>query len=391
MAMAARFDELHDLAAKATGMDDFGTSDYVAPLRHLLDDYDRHNNFPASGEQVIVADLVGQLAGRLFAQSGFKSRPELADAPVEKPLFILGMARTGTTALLRLLSRDPATQSLPLWLAMTPMPRPPRDTWDSHPCYQQVVQGLAQLHEMSPEFKRIHPMAADEPDECRVVLTQSLWSPTMASLASAPSYADWCLTSDARYAYCYYRRVLGLIAAGNNSRWLLKCPTNLWGLDALLDVFPDANIVFTHRDVVTSMNSTASMVYHVRRMRDPDITPEKAGRELLANWGRALDKAEKVRQRHDSSRFFDVHVSQIQSDPLGTVERIYRHFDMPFPEQTRAALAHHSAGDPRMGHGDHQYANTDFGFTAEDVKAAVGEYHERNRAVEALNPSARKN
>ena len=144
MAMAARFDELHDLAAKATGMDDFGTSDYVAPLRHLLDDYDRHNNFPASGEQVIVADLVGQLAGRLFAQSGFKSRPELADAPVEKPLFILGMARTGTTALLRLLSRDPATQSLPLWLAMTPMPRPPRDTWDSHPCYQQVVQGLAQ-------------------------------------------------------------------------------------------------------------------------------------------------------------------------------------------------------------------------------------------------------
>lgn len=384
MGLLSRFDELHELAAQASGLDDFGAADYVEPMRQLLADYDRHNRIPPEGEALIAGDIIGQLVGRLFAQSGFKSHPEFAQAAIEKPLFVIGMARTGTTALLRLLSKDPAAQSLPLWLASTPMPRPPRETWESHPCYRQIAQGLRQLDEMLPEFKHIHPMVADEADECRIVLGQSFWSPGMASLATTSDYADWCLAGDARYAYRDYRRTLGLVAGGDRRRWVLKCPTHSWGLDALLDVFPDANIVFTHRDVTTSMASTASMVHCLRGTREPQVGPEQIGREILAHWGRALDKAEKVRQRYDPARFVDVHVRQMQTNPVGTVERIYRHFGLPFSAEARTAMARELGRDPRVGHGDHRYAPDYFGLDEHKVRAGVGDYWERNRAMEAV-------
>lgn len=379
MGFLSQFEALHELASKATGLNDFGTTDYVEPLKLMLSNYDKYSHFSQVGEQIISAGIVGPLVGRLMAQQGFKTRPELLQTPIEKPIILVGMMRTGSTALHRLMAKDPANQWVPPWLACMPMPRPPRETWESNPGYQQMVQGFEQINQMNPKIMQAHPMSAGEADECRFVLDQTFWSPGNAAMSVIPEYAEWCLSSDARYAYEYYRKVLGLISGGSDKRWVLKNPCHLWGLDALLDVFPDACIVFTHRNLKSSMPSTGSLIYEGRSLTESDLKREQQVRDALILWARSLDKTERIRKQRDPSRFFDVCIEQIDADPAGIVESIYDHFNLPMTEQSRQWLRQDVQAAPKSGFTGQKISLADYGLTEQHVYASVGEYYERYR------------
>jgi Sulfotransferase family len=383
MSFVTRIDAYHEQAIAASGgLSDFGAPDYLEPMRMLLSDVDAHCRLSPLGEQVVTGNIIGHLVGRLVAHDGFKRHPEYAGAAVEKPLIIVGAMRTGTTALQSLLLSCPDNQGLELWLANAPMPRPSSETWESNLWYQHNVKALEQFYQAAP-IKGAHPMQADRPDECFWVLDHTLWSPPKSMFITVPRYLDWCLEADASYAYRYYRKVLGLIAGGSSKRWVLKSPCNIWGLDALLNVFSDACVVFTHRDIMTAMTSTASVAYAIHHPIEPDLTPAQIGKQVVRDWGRALDKAEKVRSKHDPARFVDVHAGQLQSDPVGTVERIYQHFKLPFSEENRQRLEQQSRTDPRAGHVVRQYKPEDFGLKRDEVIAQVGDYHERLISLEA--------
>ncbi len=381
MGFLSRFDEFHDIAAKASGLSDFGSDDYHDPMRLLLSDYDRHMDFNDFGVQMISGEIIGRLVGRLMTEQGLKSNPASINAPITPPLVVIGMARTGTKALQRLLSKDPAMQSLPLWLGCTPMPRPPRDTWAGNPCFQQVAQGLDQMYAQSPAIRSYHPMSADEPDECRFALNHSFWAPDCSTTAIVPAYADWVLNGDARYAYRYYRRALNVIGTGDDRRWLLKDVCHLFNLDAFLDEFPDACVVFTHRDPIISLTSVTSLVYLLRQLREKTVDPVAHGRLSLDTWARAMDRAETVRRKCDPARFVDVHNDEFHADPIGTIERIYQHFGLPVSDAARAAWKARVSADPTSGHGKHEYKPEDFGLGRQTVDEAVGEYQARYQGV----------
>jgi hypothetical protein len=219
-------------------------------------------------------------------------------------------------------------------------------------------------------------------DECRLITEQTFWACGAASMATAPDYGRWCLETDATYAYRYHRQVLGLIAGGDSRRWLLKCPIHIWGLDSLLKVYPDANIVYTHRRVEESLGSTASMVWLLRRMRQEGITPEQVGGDILRLWGNALRKTEEVRASIDPARILDISLHDTRTDPIGTVERIYRHFDIPVEEAGLAAMRQFIDADPKAGHGGHRYTPEFFGLTERAVADVIGEESvARNRAI----------
>lgn len=383
MNFLSHFDLFHEQAAAATGFDDFGPNDYVEPMRLLLADYDRHAHFSETGAAMVAGEIVGKLVGRLLAQQGFKAQPQIADARVEKPIIIIGMPRTGTTTLHRLMAAYPDTQGLELWLGAMPMPRPPRETWENHPVYRQVAQQLGQLLEMNPTIASIHPMSADQPDECRQALDQTFWATTMAQTATAPEYFEWCLETDARYAYRYYRQVLALVAGNDRRRWLLKNPDHLFALDALLDAFPDACIVQTHRNLAQSMPSVCSLSYEVLRLREPERQRGDHGRYMRI-WLRALEKAEAVRRKADPARFFDVHNDDIHCDPLGTVERIYAHFGLPISDAARASWRQRVAADPRGGHGIHRYNFEDWGLSTQEIYNQAPHYRERYEALRGV-------
>ncbi|MET0545358.1 MAG: sulfotransferase [Caulobacterales bacterium] len=380
MSFVSRFDEFHEQAAAAIGLSDFGPNDYQAPLRILLDDLDASARFSPEGAQIGAGTIIGKLVGRLFTEQGFKTYPQFAAARIEKPIIIIGMPRTGTTALQRIMAADPAIQALDLWLGSMPMPRPPRETWENNPVFQGVRAGLDQMLGLNPRIKDIHPLFPEQPDECRAALDQTFWATSLAQTMSAPNYGEWCLAADATYAYERYHQILRLIAGGDKRRWLLKNPDHIWALDALLTAFPDACIVQTHRDLAISMPSVCSLSYEVSRLYAPDKSRLQHGDETRI-WMRALEKAEAVRSTADPARFFDLHNDEIQADPVGAVERIYAHFGMPVDDGARHAWHARIQDDPRSSHGVHRYNLQDWGLTAAGVWAEAKTYHKRYVAL----------
>jgi len=382
MRFDAQFDRYHEEARAATGLEDFGANEYHAALRLLLSELDEHMRFNAVGIAMIHADITQRLCGRLLAVAGFKAHAASIDAPLLRPLVIIGMARTGTTALFRLLLEDDNFQSLPMWLACAPMPRPPRHAWDGNPWFQSVRQGLEQMYEFSPAIREAHPMAAEAADECRFAMNHVFWSPDYVSTATVPAYMDWIVDGDARDAYRYHRRVLNLIAAGDSRCWLLKDPCHLYNLDSLLAVYPDARIICTHRDPMVSCASVASLTFLLRSIREDQPDPIAHGKLTLASWGRPLDQFERRRCKYDPRQFIDVHHDAIRRDPIATVERVYRHFGMPVTDSLRAAWTRRVLSDPKSGHGAHRYTPEQFGFTPDLLRKACGAYYGRYAQAE---------
>lgn len=377
MTLVSQIDAMHEQAAKLIGLDDFGANDYLEPLRLLMADHDRLGL--RGTEPLTFGATVGSLVARLIAHDNFKRYPQYLQTKIEKPLIITGLPRTGSTSLHRLLAKDPHCQYLVPWLGNAPQPRPPRETWEQNPGYQMTHQGLEALYASAPVLRGMHPMQAGEADECRFAMEPSFWSPALAFSAVVGDYARWVEQSDARPAYAYYRKVLGLIAGDDRRQWILKDPTtHPWAPQRLLETFPDARIVWTHRDPATAIASVADMLLHARRQR-AEVSVAQNGREHVQMWSVAIERLTRALEELPDSQIIHIHIDELQADPAGTAERIYRYFDMPVAEDTRAAWQNHARRDARSGHAEHHYRPEDAGVERAALEAQMPEYCARYR------------
>ncbi|GAA5112152.1 sulfotransferase [Haloechinothrix salitolerans] len=368
--------DLHDSATKVTGLDDFGDDVYLEGLEVLLDSYEREAELTPLGNSIMRASLRGALVARLLAEAAWRQYPDHADIPIERPIFVTGLSRTGTTALHRLLTADPAHQGLELWLTDVPQPRPPRETWVDDPIYQQIKAGYDKHHAENPDFMGLHYTSADSVEECWRLLRQSMKSVSEECLAYVPSYSRWLSEQDWTDAYARHRRLLQLIGRNEpGKRWVLKNPSHLFALDELLAVYPDALIVQTHRPPSTTLASTCSLSLAATDGWSAAFTPEVIGRTQLDLWARGLATFAEARTRHDPARFCDVDYDDFVADPVGTAEGIYRHFGLPLSDAARAEMRRvdaESRTGPRKP--SHQYALSDFGLTAAQVEERFADY-----------------
>ncbi|MDT5173064.1 MAG: hypothetical protein QOG37_315 [Mycobacterium sp.] len=365
-------DDLHASAAKLTGLDDFGSDDdnYREALGVLLDSYQREAGLTVLGSKMNRFFLRGALVARLLSESAWKQYPAYADVPVQRPIFVTGLPRTGTTALHRLLGADPAHQGLHLWLAEFPQPRPPRDTWESNPWYRQLDAQFSQHHEENPEYTGLHFMAAYELEECWQLLRQSLHSVSYETLAHLPSYAQWLSHQDWTPSYQRHRRNLQLIGLNDgDKRWVLKNPSHLFALDALMATYPDALVIQTHRPVETIMASMCSLAQHTAEEWSTNFAGAQIGADAVETWSRGLERFNSARAQYDSAQFCDVDYHQLIADPLGTVAEVYRHFGLPLTDEARQAMkASHAESQTGPRAPKHKYSLADYGLTAEAVK-----------------------
>ena len=253
-------DDLHASATRRAGLNDFGPDDYTDGLAVLLDSCAREAGLTPLGSKAQRAVLRGALTARLSSEAAWQANPEYARVPVEAPIFITGLPRTGTTALHRLLTADPATQGVQMWLAEVPQPRPPSHTWADNPVFRSIQAGYSRHHVEHPEFMGVHYIAADQVEECWQLLRQSMRSISFECLAHLPSYSAWLREQDWTAPYRRHRRnlqMIGLHDAGK--RWVLKNPSHLFALDALLEVYPDALVIQTHRAPRTAIASVCSL------------------------------------------------------------------------------------------------------------------------------------
>ncbi len=365
-------DDMHASATKLTGLDDFGVDDdnYREALGVLLESYQRDANLTGLGSKMNRFFLRGALVARLFSESAWKQYPQHAHVAVERPIFVTGLPRTGTTILHRLLGADPVHQGLHLWLAEFPQPRPPRDTWESNPWYSQLNAQFTQHHEENPEYTGLHFMAAYELEECWQLLRQSLHSVSYETLSHLPTYSQWLSQQDWTPSYQRHRRNLQLIGLNDaEKRWVLKNPSHLFALDALLETYPDALVIQTHRPVETILASMCSLAQHTAEGWSTTFSGAQIGADAMETWSRGLERFNTVRAKHNPAQFYDVDYHDLIADPFGTVANVYGHFDMALTGEARKAMEDsHAESQTGARAPKHKYSLADYGLTAEEVK-----------------------
>ncbi|WP_430331907.1 sulfotransferase family protein [Rhodococcus sp. ACT016] len=369
-------EDLHASATRMTGLDDFGDDDYTEALGVLLDSYARDEDLTPFGSKISRVFLRGALVARLLSEAAWKQFPGHADVPIERPIFVTGLPRTGTTALHRLLTVDPAHQGLEMWLTEMPQPRPPRDTWESNPVFQAIEQQFSQHHIDHPEFMGVHFMSAGEVEECWQLLRQTFKSVSYECLANLPTYSAWLEGQDWTNAYARHRKNLQLIGLHDQDRrWVLKNPSHLFALDELMTVYPDALVIQTHRPPRTIVPSVCSLAEQATEGWSNKFRGEVIGRSQLDLWARGLEDFTAARAKYDPAQFIDVDYNDFVGDPLGTVEKVYSHFSIPMTEQAHRAMEDMHA-ESRSGSRKpaHKYTLEEYGLTAEEVDERFGDY-----------------
>jgi hypothetical protein len=369
-------EDLHASATKITGLTDFGDDDYLDGLRVLLESYAREAALTPLGNRVKRSFLRGALVARLLSEASWRQYPEAASVPIERPIFVTGLPRTGTTALHRLLTVDPAHQGLDMWLTELPQPRPPRETWAANPVYARIQAAFDQHHVEHPEFMGLHYMSADQVEECWQLLRQSMASISFECLAHLPTYSAWLAGHDWTAAYQRHRHNLQLIGLPDaDRRWVLKNPSHLFALDALFEAYPDALVIQTHRAPRTAMASVCSLAEAATAGWSTSFRGEIVGRDQLDLWARGLDTFRASRAGRDQAQFYDVEYAAFVADPIGTVEGVYAHFGIPLSPEARAAMVALDAESRSGGRAPaHRYTLADFGLTADEVDARFADY-----------------
>jgi len=299
------------------------------------------------------------------------------ETPVDRPLVIVGLPRTGTTLLFNLLSMDPTTRAPLDWEVERPVPPPEEATYRTDPRIREVAASLAELDRIAPHFRHIHEIGAEIPQECVAILSGAFLSEQFDTMFDLPSYMAWMEAQSFAPAYRYHRLYLQVLQHRyRKERWVLKTPGHLPVLEDLLAEYPDACVIHTHRDPAKVVPSVASLCYTLRTAGSDHVDPAAIGRQQSALWKRNLDRAMAARRGPEGrrERFFDVQFAEVLEDPIGLVGRIYAHFDIPFGEDARAAMEAHLRDNPRGKHGTHRYDPEDFGLSAEGLREQFADY-----------------
>ena len=357
-----------------------GAPSWREPLDVLVGSLNADAGLSALGELILTDQLVKPLANRFMVDDWHARHPELADAPIDRPVFILGLPRTGTTLLSYLLDGDPDNRSLRRWEAFDAVPPPePTAVEDDDPRVGIARSEMDALYATSPEFKAIHFETAEGPTECVTVLAGDYRSMQFETLANVDAYGEWLDDCDYTSAYRHHRRTLQVLQSRSPGRWVLKSPVHNLSLDHLLATYPDATLVVTHRDPARVVVSLANLVRVLTGLGSDADRSDYLGRRWLHMVSLMLDRQAGVRAQLGESapntgRFIDIDYHDLTRDPVGTVTGLYDRLGWPVTEQAARRFADYASANPQHVHGAHAYRATDFGLHAQELAERFADY-----------------
>jgi hypothetical protein len=365
-------------ACRREGLEDFGEQSFRAGLRELLGAIEAEAHLTPVGRWITRKRLVGMLRNRLRAERLFREHPEILELEITPPVVISGMQRTGTTLLHRLLAADPETRALSAWEALNPAPLQGWRMGGPDPRIRTARLSQRALALMAPDFFAVHPVEAEAPEEDVLLLDYSFLSTVPEATLRVPSFSRWLEQQDVLPAYRYLKKLLQLLQwQRSGKRWVLKSPHHLEYLDALLEVFPEARIVHTHRDPAVTQASFCSMIAHGRGVFSDHVDPHEIGQEWLRKVGRLVRRALDTRRRRGDGLFVDVYYRDLMKDPIAQIERIYEFAGIPLTPEARELIEDARRVNFRNRYGIHRYRLEDFGLTRKQVAEEYSEYRER--------------
>jgi Sulfotransferase family len=369
-------EQLVNAAVEATGFDDFGEEGWRGGLDRLVDALREEAALNDIGFVAAAKELKYHLIARLGIVDHRRREPEIAEGDVLPPLVIVGQARTGTTILHDLLAQDPVARVPLTWEVERPSPPPEAATYQTDPRIGAVDARIAAVRAVMPDLFGMHPMGAQLGQECVCITASQFLSVLFATEYRIPSYARWVFDeADHAPAYRWHRAFLQHLQSRHpTDRWVLKSPGHIWTLAELDTEYPNAMLVQTHRDPLRIIASVTSMYTTLRRVTSDAVDH----REIAAEWAEhiidGLDRSVTARGNGtvDAERIVDIGFRDFMNDQIGTVERIYDRFGLPFTVEVRGRMQDFLANNPQDKHGGHRYS---FASTGLDE----GEWRERAR------------
>lgn len=369
-------------ARERTGLDDFGEDSFREPMERLLRSLEQEAELSPAGRAMQRARLVGLLVNRLRTEDHFRRFPEIAGEEIREPLVIVGLARTGTTMLHRMIACDPRIFSLLWWESRNPAPFPDAKAGREDPRIADAAAEVAAMVEGAPELVAMHPIEAEQPDEEIMLLEHSFFSTNPEAFADVPSFGAWLDEQDQTPGYLYLKRLLQFLqwqkrrAGGSGERWVLKTPHHLGFVDLLFRVFPDARVIQTHRDPIETIPSLASLIHAVRSLASDVADPRATGRQWSGRMSRALAHCMRVRADHED-RFIDVWFRHAMRDPLAQIRRIYDFAGMLLTPEAVRKMERWSVENARDKRIAHSYTLEQFGLTEDGIRRDFAAYRER--------------
>ena len=376
--ISLREESLIAAARRATGLHDFVDESFRDPMRRMLRSLEEEAKLHPLGRMTVRDSLVSALVNRLRLEDLTQRHPEIAEIRVEAPVFVVGLQRTGTTMLHRLLTCEPRLRSMPAWEAINPAPfpgGPDRRGVDRRVRKARVAETA--LRFLAPELFAIHPVEAEAPEEDIHLLDTTFMSPAIDAIMRVPSYQAWFRDVDQLPAYRYMRRMIQLLLWQRGGRWLGKTPHHLEHLDELLGVFPDAKIVLTHRDPARTVASFCSMMAHSRAMFSDGVDAREIGAQFGAKAIRAVERVMDVRRRMGPDSFLDVLYQDVVADPLKEARRVYDFIGLELQPETEAAMQQWRSDNRQTKHGTHHYRLEDFGLSRSSLDPEFEAYRGR--------------
>lgn len=368
-------DELIRIARRRTGLRDFGDTAFIGPLTRLLKSCSAESALSVVGRSATRWDIVRFLSNLLTIQAACTRNPSIEATPVHRPIFITGLPRSGTTFLHRLMLLDEANRAPAVWETISPSP----EAGTRQRRIAAVARQLKAFALLAPEFQALHPLEAQSPQECSEITAHVFRSLRFDTNYHIPSYRSWMDSDVVRHlpAYRFHRRFLQYLQNqdGRPRQWVLKCPEHLFALEAIRAVYPDARLVFVHRDPAKVLLSQARLTEVLRRPFTRKLDPTALGLHESRRW---LDGTRRMIAVGDDAGLPEsvchVHHLDLISDPVATVESVYSHFGLDFPPPLASAVDAYVAAKPRGGYAPHSYRFEDHGLDEAQERAKFRPY-----------------
>ena len=375
--MSAVDDVMADARSRA-GLHDFGDESFHEGMAELLLGAEEAGTYNELGIAVLHDQAAGFLANRLAVEDWYRRHPEIDEQAIEAPLFGLGLPRTGSTALSFLLAEDHRFRSLLTWETTSPAPPPDPADLDTDPRIAETAATIALIGDMAPKFTSMLPTSPTGPNECLPILALDFRSAMFGALGDNRRYDAWLDTCDMVPAYRYHERVLKLLQWRFAPRpWRLKSPAHMASIDALVEVYPDARFVMTHRDIAEAIPSVVSLLDATsEHLRTGDLAPDFAAHQA-AFWERALRRTLDHRDAGNENRFFDLGFAELRPDPIPAVTRLYRWLEVELTDEVARRMADWWATNPADKHGVHDYGPEQYGIDIDALRLQFAFYNDR--------------
>jgi hypothetical protein len=366
-------DELIGTARQRTGLEQFDRETFREGLDVLVSDINRDER-PEPLVQRTSEALIKALTDRLKTTDYLEKRPELLQRPIQRPIFVFGIPRTGTTLLSNLLAADPAHRSPLTWEIDDPVPPATTATLYTDPRAVKQLEAHRQLLAARPEAGKYYRNSPIYPNECVFIMAHDFKTLMWESRGVLPTYRDWIFSTDVTSAYEYHKRFLQLLQADAPGTWNLKMPSHALNIPRLLKVYPDARLIWTHRDPITATGSFCSLLTLAHQGFRGKIDVEWLAQNCP--W-QAVQHAERIMDARDKlgeDRIIDVHYADLLREPLDTMRKLYRSLGDEFTPAAEAGMRAWLNDNPQDKFGKHEYKLARFGLSEQTLRQMFERY-----------------